>query len=145
MYNDQTNKSVICDAEVLSGGLFQLNTSVWDTGVYHKYYTAIQNNSPIQTSNNEVWETTASIKFDKYTNLSTAIEKEPIAREYNRVYVKNGKILVENALVPLYLYDQSGRVLSVRHAADNNIVEFEVQNKGIYIVGSESSLTKVIF
>jgi hypothetical protein len=59
--------------------------------------------------------------------------------------VKNVKILVENALVPLYLYDQSGRVLSVRHAADNNIVEFEVQNKGIYIVGSESSLTKVIF
>lgn len=144
MYNDVTKKSVVCDAQIISGGPFQLNTSVWDTSIYHKYYTAIQNSSPIQTSNNEVWETIASIKYDNLNNVNTSTKDNLKTNKHNRVYVTNGRIIVENAITPLYLYDVHGKLLSIKNTANNySIVEFNVANKGTYIVRSEKGADKV--
>lgn len=64
MYNEEMGISVICDSEVTNGGPFSLNTSIWDTNAYNKYYSAIRKSSPIQTSKDEVWKTTATISFD---------------------------------------------------------------------------------
>lgn len=145
MYNDVTRKSVVCDAKIVSGGSFRLTTSVWDTSIYHKYYTAIENTSPIQTSNNEVWETTASIKFDNLDNVKTSTGNTIKVNDYNHVQVSDGKIIVKNLLLPLYLYDVNGKLVSIKNSANkDNVVVFNVANKGTYIVRSEVGASKVI-
>lgn len=68
MFHLENNISVECDAKLLRGGSFPLATYIWDHAIYHKYYTAIEGSSPVQTAKDEVWETEASIKFKIYNS-----------------------------------------------------------------------------
>lgn len=68
MFHTDNNISVECDAKVLRGESLPLSTYIWDHAIYHKYYSAIEGSSPVQTSKNEVWETEASIKFKIYNS-----------------------------------------------------------------------------
>lgn len=64
MWNDDLGIEVTCDASFLQPVRgYLVNSSVWDSSTYHKYYCAMNNNWTTRARYNEVWETTSSIKF----------------------------------------------------------------------------------
>lgn len=64
MYDNSKGISVVCDSRVLTKDEFNLNTMVWDHAIYHKYYSAIQNDDLIFPESGDVWETEAYIRFE---------------------------------------------------------------------------------
>lgn len=63
LFNDKSGVSVRCNSKIIKGEEFNLITTIWDHQIYHKYYSAIDNDKPIFPKKGEVWIMESSIKF----------------------------------------------------------------------------------
>lgn len=146
MFDDVQKISVVCDANVLSGSTFKLNTTVWDHRFYHKYYTAIDNGVAINTTAGEVWSTSASIKFQVYQgNDYTAVEQKiNDENRLNVVYEEDGYVTIQNIEDILSLFDVQGKLISTTKPTENSIARIRLKKRGVYFAKTRNECVKII-